>query len=175
MRHSTLGSLFITAALVAPALAARPAAAALYYWTAAGTTCQPIKADAGKVNYTGIAALNESTSASAKVVCPVPYEYGTFTSATFAPTIEVKVIDPNTAAGAARVSCTAAMIAANNKELFSSTRTVASPSANYQSLSFYPPLELFQGDINIVVTCTLPKGPAAATRAGVRGVRLYRS
>ena len=70
-----------------------------------GTACTPIKADVGKIGYTGTSAVNESTS-QATVVCPINYQSDT----THRPSnLFMRVIDRNRGSdstSANNVSCT---------------------------------------------------------------------
>lgn len=152
---------------------ATTAAHAEYAWTSPATECQPLKADTGKINYTSNGVFNESTSASAKVTCPIPYEFHTFNTVPYTPTWSVAYVDPNTDS-TTRLTCTFIVADQRGREVYTTTKTAPLASTETQTFAFTVAASYFNGPNTMGVTCTLPKGPTAATRAGLRTIRLYR-
>jgi hypothetical protein len=162
------------AALTLATLAlAAPSARAEYAWTSPATECLPLKGEAGKVNYTSNGVFNESTTASAKVTCPIPYEFHTFNTVPYTPTWSVAYVDPNTAS-TTRLSCTFIVADSRGREVYTTTKTAPLATTETQTFAFSVAASYFNGPNSFGVTCTLPKGPTAATRAGLRTIRLYR-
>lgn len=148
-------------------------AAGGYIWTGPASLCQPAKADTGHINYSGSSLFNESTSATATVYCALPYEYYAFQSSTSTPTFEIGYVDPNTKSST-RVSCTVLVTDPFGQVVYSSTSTGVSANASSQCMDWSVTQPLLNGYNNLSISCTLPKGPATATRSGIRMVRVFR-
>ncbi len=65
-----------------------------------GTACSPRKADVDKINYTSTSAVNESTTSTAQVVCPIQLRSDSVNKPS---NVFIRVIDRSTSAD---VSCT---------------------------------------------------------------------
>ena len=123
-----------------------------------GASCNPQKADVGKVSYTSqFGAQNDSTTSTARVFCPLV--------AQFAGPFDVNLFVRDRSA-TADVSCTLTMTTPNLATIvFTSTKTSTGSSTFPQELHFSPP-NITGGWIGSIA-CTLPINPGSSSSSVV--------
>ena len=130
-----------------------------------GASCNPQKADVGKVSYTSqFGAQNDSTTSTARVFCPVVGEFtGPFG-------FNILVRDRSATAD---ISCTLTMTSPNLATIvFTSTQTSTGSSAFPQMLLFSPPA--MNGWI-ATIACTLPINSGSASSIVNLGISFLRT
>jgi hypothetical protein len=163
-----LGGALIGSMVLRPGLAR-----AGYDWESPATVCQPTKTDGGKVGYTGIALFNESTSASAKVHCPLPYESNALAGDNPIPIPSIEVVYLDRSPSAARVSCTLQVVDFDGNPVFTQTLTSPGRSSTRQGLEFFGLHKSMFAFAEVSITCTLPASTSSSTRSGLRAIRLF--
>ncbi len=135
----------------------------------AGTACKPNNGDLAKINYTDNQGVtNVSTTASAKVYCPVDHTLDP--NGLLRPfKLRVMVIDRSSEA----VSCTLKHVASDGADVQTiGPLSSQSNSSTAQALTFTipPPDGNPRGYLNLI--CTLPRAGSSSTRSHVVSYKL---
>jgi hypothetical protein len=126
----------------------RPASAATEYID--GAVCSPLRADAGKVDYSRYGVLNTSTTSTASVACSAGYTTVT------GQTVRIYVYDRDEIIGE-NVCCTLRLLTADGSEASSfAQQCTTGSSMNVKTLDFGPTTT---GGM-VYADCTMPKKTA---------------
>jgi hypothetical protein len=152
-----------------------PSIAHAYDWTSPATACVAGKGDNSKIQYSSTSLNNESSTASAKVFCPFPYEVDSYfrdASNLFEPIVRVFLtyVDKNSSSN---ITCTLVTTFADGAPILSIPQTSSSSSSTAKTFDWSFDLASFlDGGGRVAgISCTLPLAASSTSRSGIRSYR----
>lgn len=137
-----------------------------------GNQCQPAKADVGKIGYGNTFIQNESSTASARIFCPLAFDFGTISTEHDTLRITVNTVDRNPTAN---ISCTA--LATDNDTggvIWNGGSKSTTGTGDIGDLRWEIPLQTDQRIFGAyAVMCTLPLAPTASQRSALRTITVF--